>query len=277
MPKTVSDTFLPYFYKKAQTVLTGYKLEFASPIGTKYYVANNEDVGSYTALSIKRDTISTEDGTVLNELEIGLDNTELDFKQWVMSGNFEGVPCTVQLIFCGSSSVGQPAPPSFYGAVDLLWGVLDAPKGDENWLTVTVRPFAELDREYPKRLYQLGCNWLFCGTGCGLNLTDYDYSGTLNAQSDGTTLSISHGQAINYFVPGYAEIVDGDYAGEYRPILSNTTTGVTLRVSFEHTIPNGTAIKLQKVCSKNPDACQNTFSNYDDYGGFPHVPQQPII
>jgi hypothetical protein len=276
MPKTVDSGLLPYFYKKSTTVLTGYRIDIPG-IGSQYYVANNEDVGSYTALAIKRDTITSEDGTVLNEIDVGLDNTELDFKQWVMQGALEGSIVYIKLLFTSKNRVGHDLSISIYGSVDLYIGVLDAPKGDENWISFSVRPFGELDREYPSRLYQLGCNWLFCGSGCGLTLGNYDYSGTLSAESDGTTLSISHGQAENYFVPGYAEILDGDYAGEYRPILSNTTTGVTLRVAFEHTIPNGTAIKLQKLCAKTPDACQTIFSNYDNYGGFPHVPQQPII
>ena len=84
-------------------------------------------------------------------------------------------------------------------------------------------------------------------------------------------------QAVNYFVPGFAQILDGTYAGEVRPIAASGTSDVTCRVSFGHTIPSSTGIKLQKLCAKNPDACINTFGNYNCYGGFPHVPKQPII
>lgn len=272
MPKPVSSTLIPYFYKKAQTVLTGYEFDLDDD-GTFEikYVANNEDIGSYTALAVKRGTITTEDGTVINEIEIGLDNTDLAFKQYVLGGNLERKQCKINLLFVSAAG-------SLQGTVLLYWGRMDAPKGDENWVSVTIRPFEMLDREYPRRIYQLGCNWTFCNSGtCDLTLSDYRYTGTLSAQSDGTTLTISHGEAINYFVPGYIEILDGDYEGEVRPISANSTSGVTARVSFGHTIPSGTGIQLQKLCAKNPTVCQDIFNNYTNYGGFPHVPKQPII
>ena len=271
MPKTVSGTLLPYFYKKATTVLTGYEMDLDDD-GTfeEKYVANNEDVGAYTALAIKRGTITSEDGTVLNELEIGLDNVDLAFKQYVASGMLEQKEIKVYLLFIVGSA-------TIVGSVLLYWGVLDAPKGDENWVTMTIRPFEMLEREYPRRVYQVGCNWRFCDSNCALDLTDYDYQGTISAESDGETFTIAHGQVADYFVPGYVEIIDGTYAGYVRPVAYNGTGDVVVRIPFENTIPNGTTIKIQKLCAKNPDACQNTFSNYDEYGGFPHVPKQPII
>ena len=271
MPKTVSGTLLPYFYKKAQTVLTGYELDLNdSGSFTTKYIANNEDVGAYTALAIKRGTITSEDGTILNEIEIGLDNTDLAFKDFVLSGYFERKEIKINIVFVSSAG-------SYLGAVLLYHGVMDAPKGDENWVSITVRPFEMLDREYPRRIYQIGCNWRFGDNSCSLNKALYAVTTPLTAESDGITLTLSHGQAVNYFLPGYIEIVDGAYAGEVRPVASNTALDITTRVSFGHTIPNGTSIRLQKLCAKNPDACINTFDNYDHYGGFPHVPKQPIL
>jgi hypothetical protein len=110
-----------------------------------------------------------------------------------------------------------------------------------------------------------------------MHLDDYQYIGALSAESNGTLFTIAHGQAVNYFVPGYVEITSGDYIGEVRPVAFNGAGDVTVRVSFGHTVPSGTGIKLQKLCAKNPDACQNTFNNYANYGGFPTVPKQPII
>jgi len=268
MPKTVASNLIPYFYKKAQTVLTGY--EFILRDATYRYVANNQDISNYTALAIKRGTITTEDGTILNELDIGLDNVDLAFRQWVLGGNLERRECKINLLFTSGTSL--------LGTVLLFWGEMDSPKGDENWVTVTVRPFYMLDREYPRRIYQIGCNWRFSHqTTCEMHLDDYQYIGALSAESNGTLFTIAHGQAVNYFVPGYVEITNGDYIGEVRPVAFNGAGDVTVRVSFGHTVPSGTGIKLQKLCAKNPDACQNTFNNYANYGGFPTVPKQPII
>lgn len=270
MPKAIGS-MLPYFYKKAQTVLTAYEFDLDDDNNFEtLYVANNEDIGSYTALSIKRGTITTEEGTVLNEIEIGLDNTDLEFKNYILNGSFERKKCQIKLLFVSPAK-------AILGYVVVHWGLLDAPKGDENWITFTIRPMTQLEREFPRRIYQVGCNWRFCKDGCQESLGNWDYEGTLSADSDGSTLSISHGQAVNYFVPGYAKITDGDYEGEVRPIVTNSTSNVIMRVSFGHTIPSGTGIFLQKLCAKNPDVCENNFNQYENYGGFPHVPKQPII
>lgn len=278
MPKTVASNLLPYFYKRHQVVLTGYELALGpSSTITHRYVANNKNVGTYTALAVKRGTITSEDGTVLNEIEIGLDNVDNEFRQWALGGVLEGHECKINLLFVGGS--GNT---SVLGTVNLYWGIMDAPKGDENWLSVTLRPFGQLDREYPKRIYQAGCNWRFgaggCYTGTGTpRLSDYQYQGTISAESNGSTLTISHGKAVNYFVPGYVLIRDGAYAKEVRPVLSNDGSSVTVRVSFGHTISSGTTVLLQKLCAKNPEACKDIFNNYENYSGFFHTPLNPII
>lgn len=272
MPKNISESLIPYFYKRSQTVLTGFQFDLDDNGSFEtLYVANNEDIGSYTALAIKRGTITSEDGTVLNEIEIGMDNVDLEFKQWVLGGTLERKECKIVMLFVSSNK-------SILGTVVLYHGIIDAPKGDENWVTVTLRPFEMLEREYPQRIYQTGCNWRFGGDSCGKDLDDYQYVGILSSESDGTTLTLPHGGAVNWFVPGYALITDGDYINESRPIESNNAgTTVKVRVSFGHTIPSGTGIRLQKMCAKNPDACKNVFENYSSYGGFSATPKSPII
>lgn len=276
MPKTISSALLPYFYKKSTAVWTGYRfcINTTYPTWDKYFIANNEDIDEYTAVAIKRSSVKSEEGTVMNEVEIGLDNVDLSFKQDVMKGKYDNRWCMIELLF-GAKSGG-----SYYiaGTVPLFYGLLDAPKGDEHWITMTVRPLPLLDREYPRRIYQIGCNWLFGSSGiCDVNISTYSNNVTLTAQSDGVTLACNHGQIANYYLPGYVQILEGENIGDVRPVLSNGTSDVTVRIPFGYTIPSGTQVKLQKLCAKNPDACQNVFNNYDRYGGYPHVPKQPII
>jgi hypothetical protein len=273
MPKDIDSADLMYFYKSGVVPLTGYK--FFLDAGTESYIANTVDVDSYTALAIKRNPIRSEEGTILNEIEIGLDHVDLNFKNQVMSGLFNNKKVEIRLIFAEKDWQDQ-----WSAAADILLfkGYLDEPKGDEHWITMSVIPFPYLDRPYPKRIYQTGCNWTFCNTlTCGLSLSTYTTNVNLSAQSDGVTLTCSHGKAANYFVPGYVQIKSGALQGAVRPVLENDTTTVTVRIPFDDVIANGVNVDIVKLCAKNYDTCENDFSNYSEYGGFPWVPKEPLL
>lgn len=269
MPRNIDSDLLPYLYSKNTTPLSGYVFSITG-LDSHKYVMNTSDISDYTALGVKRSPIRSEEGTILNELEVSLDNTDLNFRSMVMSGQFDNVYCKIRTLFIR-------LPNTIAGYIDLYNGYLDAPKGDDHFVSFTIRPYPLLEREIPKRIYQTGCNWSFCDNSCGLDLGTYQVTTTLTADSDGETLACTHGRAVDYFNPGYIQITSGDYNGEYRPILTNDTSSVTCRVSFGHTIPSGTSVLIQQLCPKIPDACENTYSNYSEYGGFPFIPTKPIL
>jgi uncharacterized phage protein (TIGR02218 family) len=277
MPKTIDAGDLKYLFKSGVTALTGYS--FALDSGTQRFVANTTDVrdGStvYTALAIKRNPIRSEEGTILNELEIGLDHVDLTFKNDIMSGKYNGVSVSIYLIIPELHFTGEYW--TIAASMLLYRGYTDEPKGDEHWVTLSVKPFPYLDQQYPKRIYQAGCNWTFCGYNCGLNLSTYTTNVNLSSQSDGVTLTCSHGKAADYFVPGYVEIKSGALTGQVRPVLLNTTGTVVVRIPFDDVIVSGVNVDIVKLCSKNHETCNDDFSNYDDYGGYPWVPKEPII
>ena len=274
MPKEIDAADLKWFFKSGVIALTGYRFYLDS--GTEYYIANTVDVGSYTALAVKRNPIRSEEGTILNELEIGLDHVDLNFKNQVMSGVFNNKQVDIRLIFAVWDDIFEEW--DVDADILLFQGFLDEPKGDEHWITMTVIPFPYLDRPYPKRIYQSGCNWTFCNSAtCGLTLSNYTTNVNLSAQSDGVTLTCSHGQAANYFVPGFVEIKSGALQGAVRPVLQNDTTTVTVRIPFDDVIANGVNVDIVKLCAKNYDTCENDFSNYSEYGGYPWVPKEPLL
>ena len=265
---------LKYLFKSGIILLTGYS--FALDSGTQYFVANSVDVGTYTALSIKRNPIRSEEGTILNELEIGLDHVDLTFKNDIMAGKYNNIPVSIYLIVPELHFTGERW---IVGASMLLYrGFTDEPKGDEHWITLSVKPFPNLDQQYPKRIYQSGCNWTFGNDStCGLELLDFLTNVNLSAQSDGITLTCSHGQAVDYFVPGYVEIKSGALTGQVRPVLLNTAGTVVMRIPFDDVISSGVNVDIVKLCAKNYQTCENDFSNYDRYGGYPFTPKEPII
>jgi hypothetical protein len=274
MSKAIAADELKYFFKSGVTLLTGYRFGLAS--GTQSFVANTTDVGDYTALAIKRNPIRSEEGTILNELEIGLDHVDLTFKNNVMSGNYNNIGVSIYLVVPEWDGIHDEW--DIAAEMLLFTGFTDEPKGDEHWITLSVKPFPYLDQQYPKRIYQAGCNWTFCNSGtCDLDLADFTTNVNLSSDSDGITLTCAHGQVVDYFIPGYIEIKDGALIGQVRPILTNTTGTVVVRIPFDDSILSGVNIDVVKLCAKNYETCEDDFSNYSEYGGYPWVPKEPII
>jgi hypothetical protein len=280
--KTILWQNLKYLFSSGYVLLHGYVLSINAADDT-FYVNNNKNVTltyptgygaqerTFVALSVKRTPIRSEDGTILNEIEVGLDNVDLAFKNEMMLGKYNNRRCKVIMIFAQKeSTVGL-------GYMDVHMGFLDEPKGDEHWATFQIRPFSIFDRAFPNRIFQVGCNWTFCDDNCGLSLSSFTTNTTVGTTSNGTTIVCSHGKAANYFTPGFVQITSGTYTGLYRPILSNDSSSVTLRIPFDFTIVAGTNIRIVKLCARNPAACINIFNNYDAYSGFPHCPKTPIL
>jgi len=274
MPKDISANDLYLFYKSGVTALTGYKFSIDGDDDVKF-IANNVQVGNYIPLAIKRNPIRSEEGTILNELELGLDYVDLQFKNAIMSGKYNNKLVKVYLVFPVQDMWDQW---DVDAEVMLFQGWTDEPKGDEHWITLTVNPFPYLDRLYPKRIYQSGCNWTFCNDDtCELDLSNYTTNVNLSAQSDGVTLTCSHGKAVNYFQPGFVQIKNGALMGAVRPILENDSGTIIVRIPFDDTIESGVNIDAVKLCAKNYQTCEDDFSNYAEYGGFPWVPKAPIM
>jgi uncharacterized phage protein (TIGR02218 family) len=279
--KDIYQGYIKYLFTPGLAVLNGYIFSIDAE-DDRRYVANNVSINCrwpyynsgyqlFNPLSVKRTPLRSEDGTILNEIEIGLDNVDLAFKNEVMLGKYNNKKCKVVQIFAERKNQNA------LGFMSLHTGYLDEPKGDEHWITFQIRPFAIFEREFPNRIFQIGCNFNFCDNNCTLDFANYYVTTTVSSNSDGLTIACAHGRAANYFVPGFVYITSGTYAGLYRPIVANDTSSVTCRIPFDFAIPAGTGIRVHKLCARNPAACINTFANYSNYGGFPHCPKSPIL
>jgi hypothetical protein len=272
--KTVDEDLLPFFFYDHTIVLTGYK--FSIDAADDYqFIANNEAISgkNYVPLAVRRNPIRSDEGTVLNEIEIGF-----EFKADVMSGKFNNKTCKIYQVICY-----RGAAPNYYlyaaGEMLLFQGFMDEPKGDEHWITCTIRPFGIFDREYPKRIYQSNCNWTFGGIGCPQDVADWKDTGLVNTTLDnvGRVLTCSHGQAASYYVPGVVKMTSGANAGFARPVEDNGTGNIVLRIPFDYPLEAGATFEAIKLCARNYVACDTIFDSYDDYGGYPFVPKEPII
>jgi hypothetical protein len=292
MPIDIADAVKPEFHKLYTKVIQMY--EIVTSDTTHRYCANYEAVEDrtdyetrvYHPLAIRRSAITSEEGTSINELEIGLDNVDLEFSTMIASGILIGARCNVYIgffnpgwVFWYNNSYMRPV---IWGKVKIFSGYLDEPKGDEKWVTMTIRPFPMFNRDFPKRIFQVGCNWVF-GTGpssghCTKDRSGYDITTTVENGSDVEHIHIPNsGRDHDYFVPGFMEVKNGDYVGLIRPIATSTASVITLRVALDFELAEGTSIRLQKLCAKSLTACDNIFNNKVEFGGFVGVPKQPKL
>lgn len=275
--KNVPAGLKPHLYRLYSDPLQIYECYLEDPydVPSHYFVANIEDITFggqlYTALGIKRTPLKAEDGTILNEIELGLDNVDLAFKNLVASGGLNRKRVVVKLIFNSNLTLASDH-------IILLDGILDEPKGDNRWVTMTIKPFPLLERDYPRRIFQVGCNYVFGDEWCTVDRTLYKETYVVGGASTKTAINIVDDSHIdNYWTPGYIEFTSGDMEGVSRPVYASTNILLTLRVGLPDTPKEGDTFIIQKLCAKNPTACQAIFNNYYNYGGFPHVPKEPVL
>lgn len=274
----VPDAILPELYRLYTKPYQIYEVYLESPYITPShrFVAYKKDIvfggNTYTALAIKRGTIKSEEGTIINEVEIGLANADLEFKNQVASGSFNKKRVVAKIVFDGFLTNAA-------NYILLLDGDLDEPKGDEEWVTMTVTPFPMFEREYPNRVFQFGCNAVFGDADCTINRSLYQENKVVGAGSTAQIINITDDlHANNYWLPGHIEMTSGELDGIVRPIGVSIGTIITLRVPFESAPAEGDTFTVSKLCAKNPTTCATDFNNYEaNYFGFPFVPKEPRI
>lgn len=247
---------------------------YSSP--SHHYCVNNKDIVfagvTYTAIAAKRGSIVSEESTILQDLEVSLDNIDLEFRQQIASGKFRDKRVVIFIGFQGFFNDGN-------NKIILFDGEIDNASGDDEFLVLSIAARFPFEREYPRRIYQSGCNWTFGDENCGISLEDYRDTYTIQSLSTQNNLIVgSTNHDDNYFYPGYAQITSGPMLGEVKPILTSTSDTIYLRLPLSEVPSIGTTFIAQKLCEKNPVACKDIFDNYDlNYGGFPFVPRQPKL
>ena len=129
-------------------------------------------------------------------------------------------------------------------------------------------------RRLPRRRYSATCEHVFCGTDCGLTLSDWKETGTADAGSDTDTIvDAARAEAAGYFDGGYVEITSGDADGEKRQVKTYTVGNIELLVPFTASIAAGVTYDIYPHCQHIFTAkCDTIFSNTDNNGAFKNIP-----
>lgn len=130
-----------------------------------------------------------------------------------------------------------------------------------------------LTGQYPRRLFQAGCTWVFGDANCTFNRTSL--AQTIAAGAGSTQSTIATTLAPNpstLFDQGTIIGTSGKNSGAARTILQLTGGFVYLRQPFAYSIAAGDQFQLLPGCDHTIATCNGTFGNLAKFGGFPYVP-----
>lgn len=127
-----------------------------------------------------------------------------------------------------------------------------------------------LKRNIPIWRYQKTCNHMVFDTGCALTKVDYAVSTTVTLDSTGLIISSSAfgAKADGYFTGG--EVIFGE---ESRTIVLHEGNDCTLIYKFLNDVDGG-SVSAYPGCDGRAETCRDTFSNIDNFFGFPFIPTE---
>lgn len=109
---------------------------------------------------------------------------------------------------------------------------------------------------------------------CGVNLATYQEAVTLTGVTSASVFTdTARTEAANYWRGGKITFTSGANDGFSMEVKSSTAGGqFTLFQPMPFTPSIGDTATIVPGCNKLPNTCKNTYSNYDNFRGEPHVP-----
>lgn len=156
-------------------------------------------------------------------------------------------------------------------------------------------PNATLEQVGPRMRYQRQCRWSLYGPGCTLSQASFEDSG--NAIVSGDVSPLNHADYVfSTQFETASPVPGGSYAGGTLSFVSPETGDTISRQISEHVPSPATGDAYVKLVSRFPfeiahnqgfsvapgcahteQACKNSFSNIDNFGGFTSVsPKNPF-
>ena len=244
---------------------------------TFYDLSNNSQV--YTALPIHREAYERSADNPINSIVVGVANVDRSISAYLASDDFRGRRIVIRKIFADQlTSSGD--------AAIIFDGVMDTPAASEETVQVNaVDRIGTLNREGPRRWYQLLCNWKFGDEFCFYGRTSGDMYATLNCTCvSGTTVtqlkSTNITQAIDYWIDGEIQMTSGQNALKKKKVIASSgdpVNMVNLDISLDYTPVNGDTFNLRRGCDKTWFRCSGDFQNDANFGSFPTIPESMII
>lgn len=159
----------------------------------------------------------------------------------------------------------------------IIWiGRLVDVKNTEKEVIVRCEPLhTALRRTGLRRLFQKGCPHVLYGTSCKANINNYNFPADLTSVINGIDLVspdfVLHGQT--YFLGGFLEFVNAIGNTERRFIVDHN--GANIRINLPIVgLSSASTVKVYAGCNHIIQTCSDKFSNVNNYGGFPYMPEK---
>lgn len=257
-----------------------YLLELELDSGTLYLCDSPDNVTFPTGGNLYLSWGFSFDGvqsTVTGEIDrvtFAFDNTDLSFRAYTDTDEFQGRRLTLRRIFADLLGSGD------YSVV-LFTGTMTAPELSDQSVTVRVNsPLYALNGTIPRRRYQENCHWRFDGTECrggGGSLAGEVTGATADSGSSTTSLvDAARSEAADYWLYGTVEMTDGTAAniGEIRTISASAVGTITLLTPMPSAIAAGDEYTIRRGCNKSSRWCSVKHDNWANFGGFVAMPQR---
>jgi len=117
--------------------------------------------------------------------------------------------------------------------------------------------------------YQLICRHALYSAGCGALKENFMVNGAVAAVSGATIeVAAAASKPDGYFVAGMLATNEGQ-----RMIVGHTGANLTM-VAPMPSLAIGDSVRLYAGCDHSMSTCLDRFSNLDNFGGFPYIPQK---
>ena len=126
---------------------------------------------------------------------------------------------------------------------------------------------------YPRFMYQAYCNHEVFDSECGLDENIWKVSATVTISGADLISATFGGFSNGYFTNG--RVIAGS---DQRLITNHVTTTITLQVPFDDRVSDGDTVIVLPGCDGAASTCQNKFSNFTKFLGFPYIPSKnPVV
>lgn len=248
--------------------------EIETATGTLYYANCLDDIQFpadsdgqvYVSKSFVLDEATMDSGFSFPEKVVSVANLDQALSYASLTRSLRGRAARVKQIFIDTATGLALGDEDDY--IDLVDGLVEEVEAMEVAVKITCLPkLAKIDREAPVTTYAPACPWVFGDSACTFTPGEE----TAQTCDAGTTAKViadaARSEADNYWKNGYVEMTSGDYDGDRRRILSNTSGSVTLEFPFPGAPATGNTYTIRQGCDKTYDTCESRFSNESNFGG----------
>jgi len=130
-------------------------------------------------------------------------------------------------------------------------------------------------------IYMPSCRHVLGDSNCGVSLAGLQVSGAVTSITQPTTPGLSRKRVFldsarteddGYFNFGVLTWTTGENAGQSNHVDTSVGSTITLWDACAYRIEIGDQYTMTPGCDKLSDTCKNKFSNFVNFGGFPHIP-----